>query len=53
MSTPTEQDTSSTLEAIKAVMGLFRPSADISNTDTTKALEMGLESVMPHDTPFT
>ena len=40
------------LAAIIAMVGERRPSADMSSTDTTKALEMGFESEMPVEMPL-
>ena len=46
-------DTSSTVAAIKPIVGSFRPTAAIRMTVTTKAEEIGLESTMPTEIPFT
>ncbi len=41
MSTPTELQMSSTVAEVRATTGFRSPIADISSTETTKALEMG------------
>ena len=41
------------LAAIIATIGERRPSADISSTETTKALEIGFQSEIPVEMPLT
>ena len=53
MSQATLVDTSSTAPAIRPDAGSFRPIAAISTTVTTKADEIGLESLMPTEMPLT
>jgi hypothetical protein len=52
MSTPMRHETRRMLAAIIAISGDRRPNADISNTETTNALEIGFESEIPHEIPL-
>ena len=53
MSQATLVETSSTVPAIRPTPGSARPSAAISTTATTKAEEIGLESLTPTEMPLT
>ena len=46
-------ETSSTVAAIKPIVGSLSPTAAIKMTVTTNADEIGFESVMPTEMPFT
>ena len=53
MSTPTEQQMSRMLAAKRPTRGSRKPRRDINSTLRTKAEEMGLESEIPVEMPFT
>ena len=53
MSQATLVETSSTVPAIRPTPGSFRPIAAMSTIETTKAEEIGFESLMPSEMPLT